>query len=135
MFLRFFISYFACILVLFFYTNIVEILGYPYEIEINELETRKHYLFYSLIFAPLWEELAFRYAPIELAKSISKKAVFPTITISSIFFGWMHHNNPESVMLQGSLGFILSWLYLKNGLPWSIFLHFLYNFTVIFLFE
>lgn len=108
----------------------VRFMGYPYEAGDEGFETIQHAVFYSFIFAPIWEELAFRYAPIELAKVIGEKALLPTIVGMSCFFGWIHYSNPESVLLQGVIGFILSIVYIKNGYWWGVLLHAMYNIAV-----
>jgi membrane protease YdiL (CAAX protease family) len=123
------LSFITCMLWAYIWDIVVNYMGYPYEIS-EEYETIQHSIFYSLIFAPVWEELAFRYAPLEIAKIIGEKAVLPTMVGMSCFFGWIHYGNPESVLLQGVIGFILSYVYLRNGLFWSMLLHAMYNIAV-----
>jgi membrane protease YdiL (CAAX protease family) len=125
-------AYILCILWAFLFDFSIKIMGYPYEIEGGHYESYIHFVFYSFIFAPLWEELAFRYAPLEIAKKLGKDTILPMMILSSAIFGWGHYNNPESVLLQGMLGFIFSYVYLKNGLLWSMLLHSIYNISVTF---
>lgn len=90
----------------------------------------------ALIFAPLFEELVYRYAPIKIAKDLGGALIIPVILISSALFGWGHGNGIISVIFQGMLGFFASVLYIKNGHSyWSaVFLHFLWNLTCFLLF-
>jgi membrane protease YdiL (CAAX protease family) len=85
--------------------------------------------FFLVISAPLWEELAFRHAPALLAKALGKGFLFPIMIISSMLFGWGHNNGPESLMLQGCMGFVFFCLYIKNGYSYwsSVVLHALWN--------
>lgn len=90
--------------------------------------------FMACIWAPLWEEAAFRYAPIKFAKAFNPNTVWPTVLMSSAIFGWLHGGRPEGVMIQGVLGLIFSFTYLKTGSIWcSIILHCLYNSFLTFL--
>lgn len=131
--MTFVIAYLVCIGWVILWEKSIEFFGYPYDIEDGGYESIQHSIFYSFIWAPIWEELAFRYAPLEVAKIIDKRLILPVAVGISIFFGWIHHYNPESVLLQGVLGFILSVVYIRNGLVWSILLHCIYNLTVTFL--
>lgn len=90
--------------------------------------------FFGCIWAPLWEELAFRFAPITLAKHFGKEVIMPVIVLSSVLFGWGHGYGPISLLIQGVGGFLFSILYIKNNFSyWStVTAHFLWNFTLIF---
>jgi len=88
--------------------------------------------FFSCIFAPLWEEAAFRYAPITIAQNAGNQYVIPVIVISSCTFGWGHGDCIEGVFLQGGLGFIFSFVYLQSGFLASFTVHALYNIMVTF---
>lgn len=94
----------------------------------------KYIFFMSCIFAPLWEELVFRFAPATIAKHTGREFLLPIMIISSAWFGWLHGDGPESIMRQGVMGFVFFWLYLKNGYSYwsSVVLHSLWN-TSIFL--
>lgn len=72
-------------------------------------------LFFGCVWAPLWEELAFRVVPITLAKVISAEAVLPVVFLSSLLFGWGHNHGPVSLLFQGVTGFIISVVYIKNN--------------------
>lgn len=131
--LTFFIAFISCLGMAVLFDFSIKLMGYPYPEYADEVvETPLHNIFYTLIFAPLWEELAYRYGPIEVAKKLGKETLLPIIAMSSCIFGWGHYNNPESVFLQGSIGFILSVVYIRNGLLWSMALHSLYNIMMSF---
>jgi len=131
--LTFFIAFISCLGMVFLFDMSVKFFGYPYTLYMDDtVETPQHAIFYSIVFAPLWEELAYRYGPIEIAKKLGKETLLPIMVMSSCIFGWGHYNNPESVLLQGSIGFILSVVYVRNGLLWSMALHSLYNITMSF---
>lgn len=83
--------------------------------------------FFSCIFAPIWEEAAFRYAPIKIAQNAGNQYVMPVIVLSSCTFGWGHGDCIEGVFLQGGLGFIFSFVYLQGGYKASLIVHILYN--------
>lgn len=89
----------------------------------------QHEIFYPCILAPIWEEIAFRHAPIQIAKGFGKKFVLPVVIIASALFGWGHNQGPNSIMMQGVMGFIFSWVYVKNrySLTSSILTHSLWN--------
>jgi hypothetical protein len=126
-------AYTLMIIWVFLCSLLVMYTGYPYE---SIEPSPRHEFFYTIIFAPIWEELAFRYAPITFAKNLGEKYLLPTIVAVSCLFGWGHYNNPESVLLQGVLGFILSCVYIKNGYSYlsSFVLHVLWNFSVGYMF-
>jgi membrane protease YdiL (CAAX protease family) len=92
--------------------------------------------FFAVIWAPLWEELVFRHAPALLAKALGEKFLLPIMIISSALFGWGHGNGPESLLIQGVMGFILFYIYIKNGYSYwsSVTLHALWN-GVLYLLE
>jgi membrane protease YdiL (CAAX protease family) len=85
--------------------------------------------FFAVIFAPLWEELAFRHAPALLAKALGEKFLVPIVIISSVLFGWGHGHGPESLLIQGVMGFVMFSVYIKNGNSYwsSVSLHALWN--------
>ena len=83
--------------------------------------------FLACVFAPVWEEIAFRYIPLTIAIRYFKKS-FIQITIgSAIFFGYIH-GSPINIMIQGVWGLLFSIVYIRNGLKWAIVSHFLWNF-------
>lgn len=93
-----------------------------------------YYVFFACIWAPFWEELFFRWAPIQLAIRIDRrKYLLPLVVLSSVFFG-MHHGATlqEGVFLQGVLGLILSYVYIKTKNIWcSMLVHSLYNTSLV----
>lgn len=91
-------------------------------------------LFMACIFAPLWEELAFRHAPGLLVKALGDKFLVPVMILSSAIFGWGHGHGPESVMRQGVMGFVFFYVYIKNGYSYwsSVVLHAAWNTFVFF---
>lgn len=84
---------------------------------------------FACILAPLWEEAAFRYAPITIAKKFGKDYLLPVIVISSIIFGWLHGHGVYSLIFQGVMGLVLSWVYIKNNYSYwsSVALHSAWN--------
>ena len=85
--------------------------------------------FRCCIIAPLWEELAYRYAPLTIAKRLGeKKFIVPAILLSSIIFGY-GHGSVGNIFLQGIGGLMCCIVYVKNGYSlWSsLLLHFLWN--------
>lgn len=86
---------------------------------------------YVCVFAPIWEEIYFRYVPFKLAKVIdAEKLRVPTILFTSIWFG-LEHGGPLNILIQGVFGIFLANMYLKHGLKGSISLHFLYNLIIL----
>lgn len=70
--------------------------------------------FFGCVFAPLWEELAFRVIPIQIARGFGDKFLIPVIFLSSLIFGWGHGNGPVSLLIQGVGGLILACTYVKT---------------------
>lgn len=91
--------------------------------------------FFLCVSAPLWEEAAFRYAPITIAKNFGSQFYLPVIILSSVLFGWGHGSGPISLLIQGVGGFTFSLLYIKNNFSYwsSVSAHFLWNFSLSFL--
>lgn len=79
---------------------------------------------------PMWEELCYRYGPIEIARKINQRMVWPVVVVSSYFFGWGHGYGEYSLLLHGSLGVVFSWMYIKEGFWMAFLLHAWYN-TII----
>lgn len=88
-------------------------------------------IFMSCIWAPLWEETIFRYAPLQLIRGSQIDPV-PVVLLSSALFGWLH-GGAGNVMIQGVYGLIFSWVYIKNeySLVSSMTLHSLWNASVM----
>lgn len=92
----------------------------------------KLYTFIAVcIAAPLWEELAFRHAPLQMVKNTGN--VLWVIIITSAIFGYIHPGS-NSVLFQGVYGLIFAWVYIRNNYCYwsSTFLHFLWNVTMMF---
>lgn len=87
---------------------------------------------YGVIIAPIWEELAFRKGPIDFARKLNPDLVIPIVIMSSFLFGWAHGNEIGSILKQGVMGFVFSWVYIKNKYSYwsSVFIHALWNFFV-----
>ena len=93
-----------------------------------------------VIFAPLWEELVYRHAALQIAKKLNKslkKNFIPSvIIISSAAFGWGHGEGQVSLLLQGMYGVVLCYVYIENGFSYwsSVTVHALLNLSVCYLF-
>lgn len=89
--------------------------------------------FWACIMAPLWEEYAFRHFPLTVAKKLGIDPI-RTLIFTSILFG-LGHQGLVGLLLQGVGGFIMGYIYLRNGYSYwsSVAMHFLWNFTVIFI--
>lgn len=125
------LGFFLCVFWVMFIQHILLTL-YPFSErppQDVELVPGKYLFFITCIVAPIWEELAYRYGPISIAKHFGKELVMPVIVISSATFGWGHGQGAESILRQGVMGFIFSWVYIKNGYSvWSsIILHMSWN--------
>lgn len=93
-------------------------------------------VFWSLIFAPLVEEIIFRKAILDIARKLDPEFLIPIIIISSAIFGWLH-GTIKNVAIQGVFGAIMAWVYIKNGYHYwsSVILHSMYNGTLILLYN
>lgn len=93
---------------------------------------------FTCILGPIWEELVFRVAPLEishkLSNALSEDFTIPTIILSSFAFGWMHDLGTISLLLQGMGGVLLSYVYIQsNRNPFCpILVHILWNFTLLY---
>lgn len=90
--------------------------------------------FIACIWAPIWEEMMYRWAPIQIVKRLKKEEImWPVIIISSATFGWGHEECQEGVFIQGIFGIISSYIYLKTNRIWNcIVIHSLYNGIILF---
>jgi membrane protease YdiL (CAAX protease family) len=89
----------------------------------------------ACVIAPLWEEMAFRYVPLQLAKGFGEeKFSLPMIVCSSVFFGIIH-GGPGNIFVQGIAGLCLSAVYIKSNYSlWTnMTLHGLWNTFVMFI--
>jgi membrane protease YdiL (CAAX protease family) len=95
-------------------------------------------LFFELVsgcvIAPLWEELAYRFGPIQLGKALGQNAIIPIVAMASMAFGWGHGYGQYGILVQGVMGILFSIVYIKNGFHYlsSVILHALWNFSVMF---
>lgn len=96
--------------------------------------------FFSCIIAPLWEELVFRHAPLQITKKLNQVLnvdfTWPVIFISSAIFGWGHGQQAVSILIQGVMGVVFSIVYIRNNYSYwsSTVLHFLWNSSVYYIF-
>ena len=91
---------------------------------------------WGCVFAPVIEDVIFRWTPINLMESLkwSKDSILYGVIITSALFGWYHAMDYYHIIIQGVVGVILSWLYIKNkSLLMNILFHTVYNFYFIFL--
>ena len=89
---------------------------------------------YALVFAPVIEELVFRYAILKLTLDHLhlRKNVYLVAIIVSFLFG-MLHSGQNLILCQGALGFLLSVIYIKTRSYWLIVLfHFGWNAMIYF---
>ena len=89
---------------------------------------------YALVFAPVVEELVFRYAILKMTldRLHLRKNVYLVAIIVSFIFGMLHQTQ-NMILCQGVLGFILSFLYIKTRSYWLIVLfHFGWNAMIYF---
>jgi membrane protease YdiL (CAAX protease family) len=88
---------------------------------------------YGCVLTPIWEELAWRWFPITVAKRLGQQFVFPACVISSISFGLAHGDGMESVFMQGVGGMMFCILYIKNKYSYlsTVLAHALFNFTLL----
>lgn len=86
-------------------------------------------LFFGCVWAPIWEELAFRVVPVTIARTLNQEAVLPVVFLSSIIFGWAHNFGPVSLLFQGFMGFAFSVMYIKNNYCYAsaVTLHSMWN--------
>lgn len=91
--------------------------------------------FIMCVLAPLWEEICFRKAPIDVGKSLNldKTALASLILAMSSVFALGHPLGILSIPVQGVFGLTTAWLYLKNkNIWWSISFHSLWNGLLLF---
>ena|SRR6266496_2024741 len=92
-------------------------------------------LFGACIMAPLIEELIFRYGTFQVLRTSSKfeQLKLPVMIISSVIFGWLH-GSFFNVYIQGTAGFIMAWVYLKNNHSYwsSVIVHACWNFALLY---
>lgn len=88
---------------------------------------------YLCVFAPLWEEAVFRWAPLEIARRTNTldKIKWPLIILTSAVFGLIH-NGTLSIPVQGVLGIILSLVYIESGFSYlsCVLIHSMWNASI-----
>ena len=100
--------------------------------------------FLSCVLAPLWEEAAFRYGPLGVARALEAAAtqktsgylpkticLLPMIILSSVVFGLVH-GTVINIMFQGVGGLLMAWVMIKSGYWSAVITHSLWNFMVMF---
>jgi len=98
------------------------------------VETPLGQFFFAVIFAPIWEEAVFRYAPLKIIGSVNQSLTWPIVVITSIVFGLLH-GGVNNILIQGFGGFVLAYVFIKNGwdYKWSVAYHALWNLSVVYL--
>lgn len=90
---------------------------------------------YACIFAPIWEEAVFRWAPIQIARKVGvfEQIKWPLIILTSVVFGLIH-GGTLSILVQGTFGLILSAVYIETGFSYlsAVTLHSLWNMFIFF---
>ena len=92
------------------------------------------HLFFVCFLAPVYEEALFRYGWLELTKIMNKNRL-PSVLISSIIFGLMHKSDSigHGLLIQGVMGVVFCWMYLRHGYKGSVTVHALWNLLCIIL--
>lgn len=115
---------------------LLQSLGPPQEVLGIEMVPAKdaYLVLMSCIWPAIWEELLYRYGPIKIAKSFNKpEIIWPVILMSSAMFGWGHLDGHQGVFIQGIIGILLSFIYLKTNQIWlCMLIHAIYNTLITF---
>ncbi len=133
----------ALVLIWVFYTVLKKV-GILSPMQVAGMSTFLTDNFYSIIIAPISEEVMYRAVPLWLAVHLSRNEEFvPTVVVvSSLVFGIHHDGGFRSIALQGTGGLVICALYLKCGglrgaflapLTCAIILHMSWNSSVILL--
>lgn len=80
----------------------------------------------AVIIAPIVEEFLYRYVPLKIAKNYFRKNIITIAIASSVIFG-LHHGSVLNIPIQGVFGLLFTWVYIRNGLPYAILSHALWN--------
>jgi membrane protease YdiL (CAAX protease family) len=101
-----------------------------------------YYLIFSCILAPIFEELFFRFIPLEMHRLVTKnssqavqlKSQWLVVLFTSLLFGWAHRNGFTSILIQGVCGLGFAYVYIRNGYSYisSVLLHSFWNLTCLF---
>lgn len=123
--------------ILIYYTGISKLLNWMV-IQSNLVQA----LFYSCLLSPIFEEVLFRVAPLQLVKSIEfrseatkAKMLIVIVLASSIIFGLMHEHGWNSVLKQGVMGLIFAIVYIRTGYSYlsAVSIHLLWNLYCVYL--
>ncbi|KKT82426.1 MAG: hypothetical protein A3B99_00195 [Candidatus Yanofskybacteria bacterium RIFCSPHIGHO2_02_FULL_44_12b] len=89
------------------------------------------FFFIAVVFAPLMEELIFRFFPITLVRFVTKNKLVLWLTILSvsIIFGYLH-GYWQNIFIQGFAGIMFSRAFLAGGLLCSFSAHSFVNLTI-----
>ncbi len=114
--------------VLFIWVNLIYHRFLPF---LSDHQQFREFLF-SCVLAPCWESFCFIYAPYKILSAINKDLIIPGMTLACIIFGLMHGYGMVSLMMQGIMGGVFVWVYVRNGLSLTsaILLHAGWNFYV-----
>ncbi len=116
--------------IIWFLTSVLNVpFEYPLILADHTFTWNASTLFFGVIWAPLWEEAVFRYAPLTIAKALGDAFLKPIIVITLVLFAFGHGLGPWSILIQGIGSLALFWVYLKNGYSYwsSVAVHFLWN--------
>ena len=97
------------------------------------------YFIMFCVFTPIWEEAVFRYAPMQIAKRLKDNfnvdLFLPIILIASAIFGANHSLGIISMALQGALGMLLCYIYMRTKYSyWSVVaIHAIRNISVFYI--
>lgn len=104
----------------------------PFTINLDQIGL----LINACILAPLWEEVVFRVLPIQILKKTNTlDSLGPYVIVAcSAIFGVIHGGD-ENVFIQGVLGLLFSYVYIKNDFSYksAVLCHMLWNVFVIFI--
>ena len=88
-------------------------------------------LIYAFVFAPLIEEAVFRYSVLEITFRSKNgwRYVWQVAIIVSFIFGYIHFQNGiNRILVQGVLGFFMSYVYIRYRSYWyCVILHAKWN--------
>lgn len=87
------------------------------------------------IVSPLWEEAAYRYGPLSIAKQLGPAYIQPIAVMVSLFFGWGHNLGISGIIYQGVFGLFLSYLYIERGYKQCVLLHSMWNLSCLLFFD
>ncbi len=91
----------------------------------SSISTTLSMFLYASLFGPIAEELVYRGF---VLRSFMKLGKIPAIVLSSVLFGIMHGNIPQSVFAC-AVGVIFAYVTVEYSIGWSILLHIINNFV------